>query len=102
MDNLQYAQIRTPFLGIRLEQPSAPKFKGVSAMQEELIGKAMMTWLGVSSALLLQLPAENVFTSFSILFSASLFLKRYETLSNCHRNHYFYDFYDKTCGQDEI
>lgn len=52
---------RTPFLGIRLEQPSAPKFKGVSVMQEELIGKAMMTWLGVSSALLLQLPAENVF-----------------------------------------
>ena len=29
----------TPFVGIRLEQPSAPKFKGVSAMQEELIGE---------------------------------------------------------------
>ena len=68
-------------------------------MQEELIGKAMMTWLGVSSALLLQLPAENVFTSFSILFSASLFLKRYETLSNCHRIFCFYDFYDKNCDR---
>ena len=45
---------------------------------------ARMTWLGVSS-LLLQ-PAENVFTSFSILFSASLWngIKHCQTANwNC-------------------